>query len=1154
MGPSLLSWRSPLRMVALAAALVGSTLTAWAYPPQAPVLSDAQKERLKERDKLDKQANAFRAQGKTAEAIRAAESMLAIDREVLGKTSDDAIRTTKLLAMLNEVREDWSGARKACTEVLAMLTQRFGKDNNEVIEARWELEKVETLARMSDQDRRRLKEAIQLERQARELVAHGKVDEAMPLLLQVPAIRKDLLGERTAGYVTDLINLGLALQTQGKQDEALAWFRKALPICQEICGNHHPLLAFNLEYIGSSLERQGKHAEARQQFERALSIYQVIYPKERFPQGHYFMAHVLYRIGHELDNEEKHVAARQSLARALEMYQRLYPKEKYPQGNRDLALTLHELAVALATQSNYAEARRYFERSLEMRQALYPRDRYPQGHIELARTLSNLGNLLDSAGNPDEARGYLVRALEMYQRLYPRDKYPQGRTEIAGTLDTLGRVSEDQGKLEEARQYYLRALKMNEALYAKERYPRGHRDITTVLVDLGKLCERRHQLREAREYFERGLEMNRALYPEGNSDLHTLLNDLAQVLAAEGNYDLAEKHFQQALQICQTTYPKESFPQGHPSLATALANLGTLALRKGEYARAWPLLNQALEMCDNLNELFVATASEAEAMGYVALQKGMLYRLISCSMYLADSTDASYAYVWRRKAMIARVLKRRQASLFRQASSNRTESQALAAWNDRRRELARLLLAPSNGQDKEAQRIQQLTAEKERLERQLADSLPELARDEELKLRPHSELLETLPDRMVLLDFVQYTRREQAPNIKGDAGLRFTPSYVGFVLAKGSPVQRLDLGPAAAINDAVQQWRAAIVNPRTSPAADKLRRLVWEPIARRLPAKTNTVIIVPDGLLTAVPWAALPGDAPGTFLVEQYALAVAPHAPFVLDLLTTPRRTAAGQGSLLAVGGMPSDLPGAVRELETVISLARPRRVVELQGETASTTEVLRALPQARWAHFDTHGFFATPDLQSVLQADPNPLGRLGREGSAPLARNPLVLSGLIVGERNGRPAGAGAALPDDQGILTAEAIAGLPLQGLDLAVLSACETGLGTVAGGEGVFGLQRAFHLAGAQTVIASLWSVEVGSTQVLMAELYKNLWKKKLPRLESLRQAQLTMIREYRRRGPRGSASRVADRTGAVASGETDQLPPVFWAAFVLSGDWR
>ena len=116
------------------------------------------------------------------------------------------------------------------------------------------------------------------------------------------------------------------------------------------------------------------------------------------------------------------------------------------------------------------------------------------------------------------------------------------------------------------------------------------------------------------------------------------------------------------------------------------------------------------------------------------------------------------------------------------------------------------------------------------------------------------------------------------------------------------------------------------------------------------------------------------------------------------------------------------------------------------------------------------------------------------------------------VGEAIDRP-GASTTSPDAPDILTAEAIAGLPLQGLNLAVLSACETGLGTVAGGEGVFGLQRAFHLAGTQTVVASLWSVEVGSTRALMVEFYKNLWERRLPRLESLRQAQLAMINEYR-----------------------------------------
>jgi CHAT domain-containing protein len=127
--------------------------------------------------------------------------------------------------------------------------------------------------------------------------------------------------------------------------------------------------------------------------------------------------------------------------------------------------------------------------------------------------------------------------------------------------------------------------------------------------------------------------------------------------------------------------------------------------------------------------------------------------------------------------------------------------------------------------------------------------------------------------------------------------------------------------------------------------------------------------------------------------------------------------------------------------------------------------------------------------------------------------------------------------------------VAELDLSGVELVTLSACETGLGQTAGGEGVLGLQRSIQLAGARTTVASLWGVRDEATRALMVEFYENLWVKQLPRGEALRQAQLTMLREGI---DRGLATRGPHR---VAPDEVSgRLPPYFWAAFVLSGDWR
>jgi CHAT domain-containing protein len=209
-------------------------------------------------------------------------------------------------------------------------------------------------------------------------------------------------------------------------------------------------------------------------------------------------------------------------------------------------------------------------------------------------------------------------------------------------------------------------------------------------------------------------------------------------------------------------------------------------------------------------------------------------------------------------------------------------------------------------------------------------------------------------------------------------------------------------------------------------------------------------------------------------------------------------------------------------------------------------------LPQARYAHIATHGFFADATFRSALQVDPKLFdyrGVLDRRGGA---RSPSVLSGLVLAGFN-RPAGDAAA---DRGILTGEELLGLRLEGLELAVLSACETGLGEEGGGEGVYGLQRSFHVAGCRSVIASLWKVDDDATQALMALFYRYLWEKKLDPAEALRQAQLTLYRNpqavavAKRRGADFSESDLPEVKPEPA-GKPRRSPAAHWAAFTFSG---
>jgi CHAT domain-containing protein len=415
------------------------------------------------------------------------------------------------------------------------------------------------------------------------------------------------------------------------------------------------------------------------------------------------------------------------------------------------------------------------------------------------------------------------------------------------------------------------------------------------------------------------------------------------------------------------------------------------------------------------------------------------------------------------------------------------------------------------------------------------------------------------------------------------------------VVRPDRPIEPIELGPLEPIRRAIDAWLPILVSPSepTSPGpALALRELVWERIEPHLDGVV-TVLVSPDGPICLVPLAALPGKELGCYLIEERAIAVAP-VPRLVGFLSRrspgpiPRvgpGPAEAAPALLLVGdidyeGEPGreDPRGVSRSAATSLRAGRmckfgplPATREEIQevwdcfqekfpgagalimrGAEATEGALRLEAPRCRFLHLATHGYFAPAELRSALgpierapaQDEFEALGGAGVAGF-----HPGLLSGIALAGANRDPVPIG----EDDGILTALEVAELDLSELELAVLSACETGLGEVAGGEGLIGLQRAFHVAGAHAVIASLWKIDDQATRALMGRFYKNLWGQGLAPMVALREAQLSILRgECDVVG--GTVARDLKGTDADSAGRpnAERLPPYYWAAFVVSMD--
>jgi CHAT domain-containing protein len=224
-------------------------------------------------------------------------------------------------------------------------------------------------------------------------------------------------------------------------------------------------------------------------------------------------------------------------------------------------------------------------------------------------------------------------------------------------------------------------------------------------------------------------------------------------------------------------------------------------------------------------------------------------------------------------------------------------------------------------------------------------------------------------------------------------------------------------------------------------------------------------------------------------------------------------------------------LPGALDEAASVTqawTAAGAGAVDQLTGDRASETEFKRLAPGRSVIHLATHGFVLGDACRGEGRQSLDLL--LDTSAAEEPVENPLLRSGLALAGANARVAGSGA----DDGILTADEVAALDLQGVDWAVLSACNTGIGRLQDGEGVMGLRRAFQVAGVKTLIISLWPVDDDSTKELMTTLYQQRFGQRQDVAGALRVAGLQLLERRR------------------AVGQSTH--PFFWGPFVAAGSWN
>ena len=909
----------------------------------------------------------------------------------------------------------------------------------------------------------------------------GDYAKAEPLFEQALQIRKQVLGPEHPDTASSLNNLALLNVRIGDYAKAEPLLQQALQIFKKVLGPEHPETATALSNLAGLYYERGDYAKAEPLLQQALQIFRkVLGPEHPDTAASLNSLAVLY--DHMGDYAKAEALYQQSL--------QINKKVLGPEHPHTVA-SLNSLALLYDEMGEYAKAEPLLQQVLQINKKVLGLE-----HPDTALSLNSLALLYEDMGEYAKAEPLCEQALQINRKVLGPE-HPN----TAKSLNNLAVLYYHMRDYARAEPLFQQVLQIKTKVLGPE-----HPDIATGLSNLAGLYEDMGEYAKAEPLCRQALQIRKKVLGPEHPDTATSLNNLAHLYEDMGDYAKAEPLFQQALEMWKKVLGPE-----HPYIASVLKSLALLNVDRGQILEAKSFAEVSAKAYLAVLSKMLSFASEQQRLAYEAtINPYILFAVLKGS-----EADLATALLRYKGVVLDSIIEDR---LVAEASKENAGRDLIVRLAADKTQLGQLLLeTPTKPSGETNKKIEVLEQEVEQIEAQLAQHVSGFGRARRALSVSVEQVQAVIPKDCALIEYLRYA---------GYLGKgQWEQRYGAVVLASTGQPRWIRLGEVKEVDKIISRYqslvRGASDEEELSANLENLYGELWAPIEQSLPPDAKRAIISPDGQLNFVSFATLV-DSEKRFLAEKYKVQYVASGRDVLRelkpstskevvLFANPAFDLASTAMLAKADNRSADA-GSVRGSE--------KREIEdwsfgsLEGTQKERDELVKKFADWGWTpsdftakeatkeallkihspyilHLATHGFFAKEDPTATQTEPEASLNDRQSVTKSKFFKNPMHRSGLaLAGAQTTIEAWKREEVPpvENDGILTAEDVSTLDLQGTWLVTLSACDTGSGEARAGEGVMGLRRGFIQAGAQNLLMTLWPISDEVTVQIMSDFYE------------------------------------------------------------------